>query len=132
MPTVWDVDSCARGLSEATSSIESMFDLLNDADLAAGESALVEGIAALERLKAAAAARQARLAVALDTARRAAEADRGVPAVRRGRGGDPWPRIGDRRRGAIGAGVGARGGNAAGDHHPRAQGECQRSAAADV
>jgi hypothetical protein len=63
-----------------------MFDSLIDLDPSGGESALVEGIAALERLKAAAAARQARLAVALDTARRAAEADRGVPAVRRGRG----------------------------------------------
>lgn len=51
-----------------------------------GESDLVAGIAALERLKAAAAARQARLAVALDTARRAAEAAAGVPAARRGRG----------------------------------------------
>ena len=86
MPTVWDVDGCARGLSEATSSIENMFDSLIDLDLVTGESALVEGIAALERLKAAAAARQARLAVALDVARRAADADRGVPAVRRGRG----------------------------------------------
>ena len=50
------------------------------------ESALVEGIAALEKFKAAAAARQARLAVALDTARRAAEAAAGLPAARRGRG----------------------------------------------
>lgn len=50
------------------------------------ESDLVEGIAALERLKAAAAARQARLAAALDTARRAAEAAAGVPAAKRGRG----------------------------------------------
>ena len=50
------------------------------------ESALVEGIATLEKLKAAAAARQARLAVALDTARRAAEAAAGLPAARRGRG----------------------------------------------
>lgn len=50
------------------------------------EPALVEAIAALERLKAAAAARQARLSVALDTARRAAEAASGVPAARRGRG----------------------------------------------
>ena len=63
-----------------------MFETLVDVDPVAGESALVDGIAALERLKAAAAARQARLAVALDTARRAAEAERGVPAVRRGRG----------------------------------------------
>lgn len=50
------------------------------------ESALVEGIATLERFKAAAAARQARLAVALDTARRADEAAAGLPAARRGRG----------------------------------------------
>ena len=50
------------------------------------ESALVEGIATLEKLKAAAAARQARLAVALDTARRADEAAAGLPAARRGRG----------------------------------------------
>jgi hypothetical protein len=50
------------------------------------ESALVEGIATLEKFKAAAAARQARLAVALDTARRAAEAAAGLPAARRGRG----------------------------------------------
>jgi hypothetical protein len=50
------------------------------------ESELVEGIAALERLKAAAAARQARLAAALDASRRAAEAAAGVPAARRGRG----------------------------------------------
>lgn len=50
------------------------------------ESALIEGIAELERLKAVAAARQARMAVALDTARRAAEAAAGVPSARRGRG----------------------------------------------
>ncbi len=55
-------------------------------DPGGGESELVEGIAALERLKAAAAARQARLAAALDAARRAAEAAVGVPAERRGRG----------------------------------------------
>ena len=50
------------------------------------ESDLIAGIAALERLKSAAAARQARLAVALDDARRAAEAAAGMPAARRGRG----------------------------------------------
>ena len=50
------------------------------------ESALVEAIATLEKFKAAAAARQARLAVALDTARRADEAAAGLPAARRGRG----------------------------------------------
>ena len=47
---------------------------------------MVDGIAELERLKAAAAARQARLAAALDAARRRAEAAAGVPAERRGRG----------------------------------------------
>jgi hypothetical protein len=52
----------------------------------ASESELVEGIAALERLKAAAAARQARLAAALDASRRATEAAAGMPAARRGRG----------------------------------------------
>ncbi|MBU3750132.1 MAG: DUF222 domain-containing protein [Mycobacterium sp.] len=62
-----------------------MFDL-TVWDPGAEESDLIEGIAALERLKAAAAARQARLSAALDTARRAAEAAAGVPAVRRGRG----------------------------------------------
>lgn len=50
------------------------------------QSALIERIAELERVKSAAAAGQARLAVALDTARRAAEAAAGVPAARRGRG----------------------------------------------
>ncbi len=50
------------------------------------ESALLDGIAALERLKAAAAARQARLTVALDAARRERERDAGIPAARRGRG----------------------------------------------
>ena len=50
------------------------------------ESAMVEAIASLERLKAWAAARQARLTAAFDVARRAAEAAAGVPAARRGRG----------------------------------------------
>ena len=43
-------------------------------------------LAALDRLKATAAARQARLAAALDAARRQAEKDAGIPAARRGRG----------------------------------------------
>ena len=73
-------------MSEVAISIENMFEQLPDIGPASGESALLDGIAALERLKAAAAARQARLAVALDSARRADEAQRGVPAVRRGRG----------------------------------------------
>ena len=62
-----------------------MFDM-SEWDPLGGEAELVDGIAALERLKAAAAARQARLAAALDAARRAAEAAAGVPAQRRGRG----------------------------------------------
>ena len=60
--------------------------LLSDPTGSWDESALVEGIATLEKFKAAAAARQARLAVALDTARRADEAAAGLPAARRGRG----------------------------------------------
>ncbi|MBI3690793.1 MAG: DUF222 domain-containing protein [Mycolicibacterium aromaticivorans] len=63
-----------------------MFDELLDIDPGAEESVLVERIAAIERLKSAAAAAQARLAVALDSQRRAAEAVAGVPAARRGRG----------------------------------------------
>ncbi len=62
-----------------------MFDL-SGWDPGGGESDLVEGIAALERLKAAASARQARLTAALDAIRRAAESAAGVPADRRGRG----------------------------------------------
>lgn len=63
-----------------------MCESLLDIDTTAGESALVERIAALERLKAVAAAGQARLAAALDESRRSAEAAAGVPASRRGRG----------------------------------------------
>ena len=73
-------------MSAGKTSIESMFEQLIDLGSAADEPALIERIAALERLKAAAAAGQARLTAALDTARRAAEAASGVPAARRGRG----------------------------------------------
>ncbi len=66
--------------------IECMFDTLAEVDPAADESALVERIAELERIKSAAAAGQARAAAALDSARRAAEAAAGMPAARRGRG----------------------------------------------
>jgi len=52
----------------------------------ATEAALVTRIAQLERLKAAAAAGQARAAAALDASRRAAEAASGAPARKRGRG----------------------------------------------
>lgn len=50
------------------------------------ECDLVERIAVLERVKAAAAAGQARAAAALDAARRVAQAQSGVPSARRGRG----------------------------------------------
>jgi Domain of unknown function (DUF222) len=63
-----------------------MFEDLRAVNPAAGEAALVERIAELERIKCAAAAGQARAAAALDAARRDAEAAAGVPAARRGRG----------------------------------------------
>jgi len=63
-----------------------MFDILTAIDPMADQSALIERIAELERIKSAAAAGQARAAAALDTARRAAEAASGVPAGQRGRG----------------------------------------------
>jgi hypothetical protein len=63
-----------------------MFESMASVDPAADESALIERIAELERVKSAAAAGQARAAAALDAKRRAAEAEAGVPAARRGRG----------------------------------------------
>ncbi|HEX7825174.1 MAG TPA: DUF222 domain-containing protein [Mycobacterium sp.] len=63
-----------------------MFESLVLVDLDADESALVERVAELERLKAAAAAGQARVTAALDEKRRSAEAERGVPVAKRGRG----------------------------------------------
>jgi hypothetical protein len=63
-----------------------MFDNLSIVHSAADESALVERIAELERIKSAAAAAQARAAATLDAARRTAEAAAGIPAARRGRG----------------------------------------------
>jgi hypothetical protein len=66
--------------------LEHMFDTLTAVDPMAHESALIERIAELERIKSAAAAGQARAAAAMDTARRAAEAAAGVPAAQRGRG----------------------------------------------
>ncbi|BBX08563.1 HNH endonuclease [Mycolicibacterium aichiense] len=62
-----------------------MFDELWDID-PRDQSGLVRGIAELERLKAAAAAGQARLTAALDAARRSAEEAAGVPIRKRGRG----------------------------------------------
>ena len=63
-----------------------MFDYLAVLDPGAGQAALVERIAQLERAKSAAAAGQARAAAALDAMRRAAEATAGMPGGRRGRG----------------------------------------------
>jgi len=63
-----------------------MFEYLATIDPECGESALVARIAELELAKSAAAAGQARAAVALDAARRASESASGLPASRRGRG----------------------------------------------
>ena len=65
-----------------------MFELptLSQVDPGADEAALAERIAALERVKAAAAAGQARAAADLDRKRRANEAAAGIPAEKRGRG----------------------------------------------
>jgi hypothetical protein len=68
--------------------IEPMFDpdVLAGVDPHAGEAALIERIAWLERVKSAAAAGQARAAAALDESRRAVEAAAGVPKAKQGRG----------------------------------------------
>lgn len=63
-----------------------MFDQFAYVDPDAGEAALRDRIAELERLKSAAAAGQAHATAALDSARRAREAAAGVAASRRGRG----------------------------------------------
>src|SRR6201993_1656388 len=65
-----------------------MFDLptFSEMDQHADEAALIARIADLERVKAAAAAGQARAAAALDERRRADEAAAGVPRGQRGRG----------------------------------------------
>ncbi|MGV0812988.1 DUF222 domain-containing protein [Mycolicibacterium boenickei] len=63
-----------------------MFEQFAKIDPDAGEAALRDRIAELERLKAAAAAGQARATAALDSARRAGEAAAGVAPSRRGRG----------------------------------------------
>src|SRR3984885_16159392 len=67
--------------------IECMFESLAIVDPVSEESVLIERIAELERLKAAAAAGQARAAATLDAGRRAADAAAGGPAARRGGGG---------------------------------------------
>jgi hypothetical protein len=63
-----------------------MFEELIRVDPEASEATLVERLSWLERLKAAAAAGQARVTAALDESRRASEAAAGVPAAKRGRG----------------------------------------------
>lgn len=63
-----------------------MFEELMVIDPAADESSLIARIDALERLKSAAAAAQARAAAAFAAARRAAEHAAGMPARQRGRG----------------------------------------------
>ena len=63
-----------------------MFEEMLDFDPAADERSLIARIGALERLKSAAAAAQARAAAAFEEVRKAAESDAGVPARRRGRG----------------------------------------------
>src|SRR6185312_7268820 len=73
-------------VSPSAASIEHMFEGLLTVDLQSEESDLVARIAELERLKAAAAAAQARAAAALDASRRAAESAAGVPRARQGRG----------------------------------------------
>src|SRR6185437_1691737 len=73
-------------VSPSAGSVEHMFEGLLTVDLQSEESDLVARIAELERLKAAAAAAQARAAAALDASRRAAESAAGVPRARQGRG----------------------------------------------
>lgn len=72
-------------MSVQSAILEHMF-VLTAIDPMADQSALIERIAELERIKSAAAAGQARAAAALDAARRAAEAASGMPATQRGRG----------------------------------------------
>ena len=76
----------SHDMSAGRSIVECMFDELLMLDYSADESALVDRISALERVKSIAAAAQARVTAALDQKRRAAEAARGVPAAKRGRG----------------------------------------------
>lgn len=67
-------------------SVAHMFDDVWEISTDAEESVLIEAITTLERLKAAAAARQARLTAALASTRCAAEAAAGVPTARQGQG----------------------------------------------
>ena len=73
-------------LSGVAASVENMFEDLLVVDPGADEESLITRIGALERLKSAAAAAQARAAAAFEAARLAAEDAAGVPSRRRGRG----------------------------------------------
>src|SRR5690349_10814345 len=70
-------------LSVRVSTIEHMFDVLDFDPASVDEAGLIEHIEALEKFKCTAAAAQARATAALDGIRRAAEAERGVPASKR-------------------------------------------------
>ena len=75
-------------LSGISDIVERMFEpsVLSQVDAHCDETSLIEQIAELERVKSAAAAGQARAAVALDELRRADEAAAGIPGRRRARG----------------------------------------------
>jgi Domain of unknown function (DUF222) len=75
-------------LSEGPRIVERMFDIsaVTSVPADADEAELVARIAALERLKSAAAAGQVRATAALDERRRTAEAAAGMPSAKRGRG----------------------------------------------
>jgi Domain of unknown function (DUF222) len=75
-------------MSAGRSILEHMFDIgeLVAVDPRADETALIEQIAWLERVKSAASAGQARAAAALDEKRRADEAAAGVPKAKQGKG----------------------------------------------
>jgi hypothetical protein len=63
-----------------------MFDVLDFDPATVDEAGLIDRIAELERLKATAAAAQARMTAALDLMRRTAEADAGIPLRKHGQG----------------------------------------------
>lgn len=73
-------------MSVAAGSIPDVFESVFDIDPAAGEAELRAEVERFERLKAAAAAAQARATALWAAKRRAAEAVAGVPAAKRGRG----------------------------------------------
>lgn len=72
--------------------VEELIARLAFMDRDVSDAGRLDQIAALERVKGAAAAAQARVSVDLDISRRAAEAAAGVPARQRGRGSGPRSR----------------------------------------